>query len=233
MSRPGARLGRDERSHLHRRRVGQREPDELIRFVVGPDGAVVPDLKRNLPGRGCWVTADREHVDKACEEGPVRPSFQIGALKSEVTVPPDLGGMVDRLLAKSALGALGLARKAGAVALGAAKVEASVRSGAALLVLHAAEASQDGVRKIAQARRATAHAGGPEITAYKLFSEAGIGFGIGRHKCDTCCRSRGRRREERLKSAWLRLTATGAVLRTSRRCLRRLLTGMTAAEDME
>ncbi len=151
------------------------EPDELIRFVVGPDKAVVPDLKRNLPGRGCWVTADREHVDKAAKKG----LFSRGRLKSEVTVPPDLGGMVDRLLAKSALGALGLARKAGAVALGATKVEASVRSGAALLVLHADEASEDGLRKIAQARRATAHAGGPEIMAYKLFSEQELGLALG------------------------------------------------------
>jgi predicted RNA-binding protein YlxR (DUF448 family) len=150
------------------------EPDELIRFVVGPDKAVVPDLKRNLPGRGCWVTADREHVDKAAKKG-LFPR----ALKSEVTVQPDLGGMVDRLLAKSALGALGLARKAGAVALGATKVEASVRSGAALLVLHADEASEDGLRKITQARRATAHAGGPEIMAYKLFSEQELGLALG------------------------------------------------------
>jgi predicted RNA-binding protein YlxR (DUF448 family)/ribosomal protein L30E len=149
-------------------------PDELIRFVVGPDKAVVPDLKRNLPGRGCWVTADREHVDKAAKKGAFAR-----ALKTDVTVPPDLGGMVDRLLAKSALGALGLARKAGAVALGATKVETAVRSGAALLVLHAAEASEDGLRKIAQARRATAHLGGPEIRAYKLFSEQELGLALG------------------------------------------------------
>jgi len=149
-------------------------PDELIRFVVGPDGAVVPDLKRNLPGRGCWVTADREHVDKAAKKGAFAKALKTGA-----TAPPDLGGMVDRLLAKSALGALGLARKAGAVALGATKVEASVRSGQALLVLHAAEASQDGLRKIAQARRATAHLGGPEIRAYKLFSEQELGLALG------------------------------------------------------
>ena len=38
--------------------------DELIRFVVGPDG-VVPDLKRKLPGRGLWVAADRKSVDAA------------------------------------------------------------------------------------------------------------------------------------------------------------------------
>ena len=149
-------------------------PDELIRFVVGPDKAVVPDLKRNLPGRGCWVTADREHVDKAAKKGLFGRAF-----KAQVTVPADLGGMVDLLLARAALGALGLARKAGALALGATKVEASVRSGAALLVLHAAEASADGLRKIAQARRATAHAGGPEIRAYKLFSEQELGLALG------------------------------------------------------
>ncbi|HEY6632453.1 MAG TPA: RNA-binding protein [Rhizobiaceae bacterium] len=149
-------------------------PDELIRFVVGPDGAVVPDLKRNLPGRGCWVTADRAHVDKAAKKGAFAR-----ALKAPATVPPDIGGMVDRLLVKSALGALGLARKAGAVALGATKVESSVRSGQALLVLHAAEAAEDGLRKIAQARRATAHLGGPEIRAYKLFSEQELGLALG------------------------------------------------------
>ena len=150
------------------------EPDELIRFVVGPDASIVPDIKRNLPGRGCWVTADRIHVEKAAGKG-----FFARAFKKEVTVPPDLGGMVDVVLAKSALGALGLARKAGAVALGATKVEASVRSGAALLVMHAAEASEDGLRKITQARRATAYAGGPRIAAYKLFSEAELGLALG------------------------------------------------------
>lgn len=152
----------------------QSEPDELIRFVVGPGASIVPDIKRKLPGRGCWVTADRVHVEKAAAKG-----FFGRAFKAQVAVPPDLGGMVDAVLAKSALGALGLARKAGAVALGATKVEASVRSGAALLVMHAAEASEDGLRKITQARRATAYAGGPQIAAYKLFSQAELGLALG------------------------------------------------------
>ena len=154
-------------------------PDELIRFVAGPDGAVVPDLKRNLPGRGCWVTADRGHVEKAASKGLFARALKAVSSRPAVTVPPDLGDMVDRLLARSALGALGLARKAGAVALGSAKVEAAVRSGEALLVLHAAEASEDGVRKIRNARLATAHAGGPEIVAYKLFSEPEMGLALG------------------------------------------------------
>lgn len=152
----------------------QVEPDELIRFVVGPDNFVVPDLKRNLPGRGCWVTADRLHMDQAAGRNHFARAF-----RKDVRVPPELGAMVDGLLAKAALGIFGLARKAGAVALGAAKVESAVRSGKALLVLHAQEASEDGVRKITQARRATAYAGGPEIYAYKLFSETELSLALG------------------------------------------------------
>ncbi len=152
----------------------QREPDELIRFVVGPDGVVVADLKRNLPGRGCWVTGDRLHIEKA-----VAKNLFARAFKRQVEVQADLADAIDRLLVKSSLGAVGLARKAGAVALGAAKVDNAVRSGEALLVLHATDASHDGVRKITQARRATAHLGGPEIHAYKLFSEADLSLALG------------------------------------------------------
>jgi predicted RNA-binding protein YlxR (DUF448 family) len=149
-------------------------PDELIRFVVGPDSSVVPDLKRNLPGRGCWVLADRATVEKAALKNHFSRAF-----KRQVSTPSDLGAMVDALLARAALGALGLARKAGQVALGAAKVEAAVRSGKAALVLHADEAAEDGKRKIAQARRATVHLGGPAIPAYKLFSQAELGLALG------------------------------------------------------
>lgn len=148
--------------------------DDLIRFVVGPDSTVVPDIKKNLPGRGCWVTADRLHVDKAAAKGLFARAF-----KAKVAVPAELGGMVEGLLEKSALGMLGLARKAGNVVLGATKVETAVRDGSALFVLHAFEASDDGVRKISQARRATVHLGGPATRAYKLFSEAELGLALG------------------------------------------------------
>jgi predicted RNA-binding protein YlxR (DUF448 family)/ribosomal protein L30E len=149
-------------------------PERLIRFVAAPDGTVVADLKRNLPGRGCWVTAERAAVDQA-----VRRRLFARALKANVSVADDLGAMVDRLLAERALGMLGLARKAGAIVLGAAQVEKAVRSGKAVAVLHALEASADGVRKIAQARRALRHEGGPTIFAYKLFSGQEMGLALG------------------------------------------------------
>jgi predicted RNA-binding protein YlxR (DUF448 family) len=162
----------NDRTCIVTRRAG--DADALLRFVVAPDGVVVPDLKRKLPGRGCWITAQRTYVDEA-----VRRKLFARAFRRDVELPADLGAMVDDLLVRSAMGAVGLARKAGQVALGASKVEAKVRSGEALAVLHADEASDDGIRKIAQARRATVHLGGPDIEAYKLFREAELGLALG------------------------------------------------------
>lgn len=150
------------------------DPDRMIRFVAGPDGAVVADLKRNLPGRGCWVTATRRMVDEAVR----RKLFKRG-LKTDAEAAADLGERVDMLLARSALGSLGLARKAGGLVMGAAKCEAAVRSGKAIAVLHAREGAEDGIRKIDQARRAVEYMGGPVIPAYKLFSGAELDLALG------------------------------------------------------
>src|SRR3954462_2678103 len=67
-------------------------PDELIRFVAAPDGTVVPDLKRELPGRGCWVKIDRSLVEKA-----VAKKLFARALKTDVKAAEDLGERVERL----------------------------------------------------------------------------------------------------------------------------------------
>ena len=125
--------------------------DDLIRFVVGPDERLVPDLKRKLPGRGCWVTAERAVVEKA-----VKRKLFARALKAEVTVPPDLADAIDRLLLGDLLGMMGLARKAGQFVGGATKVDNAVRGGSAIAVFHASDAAADGIRKIDQARRAAA-----------------------------------------------------------------------------
>lgn len=149
-------------------------PGALLRFVAAPDGAVVADLKRRLPGRGCWVIAEKSKVAEAARKG-----LFARALKAEAKASPNLAEDVDGLLARSALGALGLARKAGALLLGAAQVEAAVRSAKAVAVLHAGEAAADGVRKIDQARRAVVHLDGPEIPSYKLFGTAELGLALG------------------------------------------------------
>src|ERR1043166_5647969 len=76
---------------------------ELIRFVVGPDGSVVPDLKRKLPGRGVWVTAKRAAIEEAARRNAFARSF-----KTNVRVTPDLAARVETLLTSSCLDALAI-----------------------------------------------------------------------------------------------------------------------------
>jgi uncharacterized protein len=122
---------------------------ELIRFVVGPDGAAVPDLKAKLPGRGLWITATRQALGEAIK----RKVFTRG-FKREVRLPPDLAEQTERLLERAVLDALAIAGKASSVAAGFAKTEAALEHEEVIAVLHAAGAAADGIRKLqASARR--------------------------------------------------------------------------------
>lgn len=121
---------------------------DMVRFVTGPDGNVVPDLKHRLPGRGVWVTASRSAVAEAVK----RRAFGRG-FKADVRVAPDLADMVERLLERSVLDALGIVHKAGRVAVGFAAVERALATEPVVALLHAADAGQEGTRKIAAARR--------------------------------------------------------------------------------
>lgn len=116
---------------------------ELIRFVVGPDGKVVPDIRGNLPGRGVWVTATRDAVEDAIK----RKVFARG-FKRDVRLPADLAAGTEQLLQRAVLDALAMAGKAGLVAAGFTKAAAALARADAVALLHAAEASSDGIRKL-------------------------------------------------------------------------------------
>jgi uncharacterized protein len=120
----------------------ERAPDDLIRFVVGPDGAVVPDLARRLPGRGVWVTLDCKAVEKA-----VKTKAFARSMKRQVTVSTELPALIERLLVKRAVEALSLANKAGLVLTGFGKVEAELTR-APLALMHAQDAAEDGCQKL-------------------------------------------------------------------------------------
>lgn len=149
--------------------------DRLIRFVVAPDGEVVPDLKRKLPGRGAHVEARRSAVEIAVRKNLFRRAF-----KGEGRAGADLPDRVDALLARSALGALGLARKAGQLSAGAAKVEAEVRAGRAAALLQALDGAPDGRRKMQGARHAAIQSGrGSPIAVFTLFTTEEMSLALG------------------------------------------------------
>ncbi|MFO1184832.1 MAG: RNA-binding protein [Bauldia sp.] len=135
-----------ERRCIVTRRVAP--ADDLIRFVADPQGWVVPDIKRNLPGRGAWVVAHRQAVAEA-----VRKNLFARALKSEVKAAAGLADQVAERLAADALATISLARKAGLLVTGFTKVEAAIAGRAAVALIHASDAAADGVRKLEQAAR--------------------------------------------------------------------------------
>src|SRR5262249_47231655 len=98
-----------------------RPVDEMIRFVMAPDGTVVPDLKRRLPGRGLWITATAPALRTAL----ARKAFAKG-FKREVRLAADFVETTERLLERATLDALAIAHKAGKTAVGFGQVEAAL-----------------------------------------------------------------------------------------------------------
>lgn len=126
-----------------------RPVDELIRFVAGPDGIIVPDLRRRLPGRGVWITASRQSVAEAQKKKVFSRALKDGSVRVE----GDLTDQVDALIERSALNALSLARKAGEIVSGFSKVEAAVRGQDIIGLVQARDGGDDGARKLAADRK--------------------------------------------------------------------------------
>jgi predicted RNA-binding protein YlxR (DUF448 family) len=148
---------------------------DMIRFVVSPDGTVVADLKRRLPGRGMWVTATRQALRTAI----ARKVFGRG-FKRDVTIAPDMIETTERLMEQGALAALAIAHKARKVAIGFAKAEAAldrVRIGA---LIHAADAARDGARKLDGALRRRVDLDAGKIAVINAFTSAQLDLALGR-----------------------------------------------------
>ena len=118
-------------------------PERMIRFVVGPDGDIVPDLARRLPGRGMWVMARRDLLQRAVEKG-----LFAKAARRAVKAPADLVDRVEGLLLERPLADLGRARRAGRAVAGFVKVEQMIGRKQAGLLIVAAEADGDGLGKL-------------------------------------------------------------------------------------
>lgn len=115
----------------------------LIRFVVGPEGQVVPDVLGRLPGRGIWVSAERAAIEKAAAKG-----LFARAAKRPVSVPQDLADEVEAALARRVVELVSLARKAGDAVAGFEKVKDWLSKGKAAVLLQASDGSERGKAKL-------------------------------------------------------------------------------------
>jgi predicted RNA-binding protein YlxR (DUF448 family) len=116
---------------------------DLIRFVVSPQGEVVADLKRKLPGRGLWVSGSRRTVAEAVRRNQFSKGFKRD-VRANATLPAD----TEVLLVRSCTEALAMAAKAGQVVAGFSKVEGALGQGKTAALIHASDGAADGIRKL-------------------------------------------------------------------------------------
>lgn len=116
---------------------------ELIRFAVSDDGLVVPDTDAKADGRGVWISLGIRQVTEAQRKKAFSRS-----LKAEVSVPDDLAELTRRRLEERLLSALSLARKAGQLITGAAKVKSAIETGEVSALLTATDGAADGRNKL-------------------------------------------------------------------------------------
>lgn len=147
-----------ERSCILTRRTAPRE--QLIRLALGPDGQVSPDVRARAPGRGAWIGVGRSALDRANSNGKLKPALARAFKTNSVEVPCDLGDRVEAALRRQALDRLGLEARGGTLINGAERVEAAARQGKVSLLIHAADAGEDGRRRLDQAWRVGG--GGPQ-----------------------------------------------------------------------
>jgi predicted RNA-binding protein YlxR (DUF448 family) len=123
---------------------GESQPKAgLVRFCVGPEGQIVPDILGRLPGRGIYVAADRDLIDKAAKKG-----LFARAARQPVKVPDGLSDLVEQLLLQRVVELLSMARKAGDAVMGYEKVKDWLAKGQAATLIQASDGSERGKTKL-------------------------------------------------------------------------------------
>ncbi|MEO5808689.1 MAG: DUF448 domain-containing protein [Sphingomicrobium sp.] len=159
-------VSESERTCILTRRTATR--DELVRLALGPDGQVAPDVRAKAPGRGAWIGVGRTALDVANAKGKLKGALTRAFKNQALAIPVDLGQRIEAALRQAVLDRLGLEARGGALLTGAERIEQAARAGQVHLLIHAADASDDGNRKLDQALRVGARVGGGP--------EAGLNF---------------------------------------------------------
>jgi predicted RNA-binding protein YlxR (DUF448 family) len=153
---------------------------DLIRFVVGPDGVLVPDTDMKAEGRGVWISLGEKQVAEA-----VRKKAFAKSLKSEVRLPDDLPGLTRLRLEQRLVAALQMAKKAGQLLTGMTKVKEALETGIAVALFTATDAAEDGRKKLlATLKAATKSAeeqgmGRVNVPHFELLDSARMGLALG------------------------------------------------------
>lgn len=147
-----------ERTCVLTRRKGTK--DELIRLALGPDGTVGADVRARAPGRGAWISVGRDDLQQAVVTGKLKAALQRAFKSGDVAIPCDLAERSEQALRQAALDRLGMEARSGNLINGSDRVEAAARAGKVHLLIHAADAREDGRKRLDQALRVGGRTGG-------------------------------------------------------------------------
>jgi predicted RNA-binding protein YlxR (DUF448 family) len=143
-------------------------PAALVRLALAPDGRVLPDVRAKAPGRGAWIGVDRVTLEQAIAKGKLRGALARAFKTGAFTIAEELPASIAAALERNALDRLGLESRGGAVLTGAERIETAARAGKLHALYHAADASDDGRRKLAQAWRVGTDREGSELRGLAL-----------------------------------------------------------------
>jgi len=153
---------------------------ELIRFVLSPDGVLVPDTEAKAEGRGVWISLNRDLLVEA-----IKKKVFARSLKTEVTLPEDLPGLTELRLQQRYLNALGMARTAGQLTFGATKVRGLITTGGLIALITATDAADDGRSKMVGPLKALHYGAAEEgidgfdVPHFELLSSEQMGLALG------------------------------------------------------
>lgn len=154
-------------------------PETMLRFALSGEGAVVPDIRQKLPGRGVWTRLSRAVVRQAA----AKQAFSRG-FRASVRAGADLADEVDGLLEQDALRFLSLVNKAGLVTIGGAKVEAAIRAATSkrnlAALIQASDGARDGASKLQKLLDGVLGDLGESVARINLFDSRQLDLALGR-----------------------------------------------------
>jgi predicted RNA-binding protein YlxR (DUF448 family) len=132
---------------------GHAPREALVRLAIAPDGLVLPDVLARAPGRGAWIGVTRADLEIALAKGKLKGALARAFKGAPLTIPDDLPARIEAALLRAFTDRLGLEMRAGKLLVGSDRIAEKARMGRLAWLGHAADAAEDGSRKLDQAWR--------------------------------------------------------------------------------
>lgn len=176
---PGSARADPERKCILTGSHGSR--DELLRLAISPEGEVHPDVLARAPGRGAWLGVNRAELETALAKGKLKGALARAFKGAALSIPADLPAKIEAALTRLFLDRLGLETRSGKLLTGSDRIAENARAGKVAWLAHAADAGQDGSRKLDQAWRVGRDAEGSGLRGTTLpLDRAALSVALGR-----------------------------------------------------